>query len=305
MKPFLAIVAHVNVVLANNFAGARHFKRSVVSAHIFGILIAVSPINASGTSFVGLIDRRQQRIVIAIDGQNTDVTMMVNTDGSVRWIKRKMLPRCKIIVEPNCAVGMVGLLDDRNSHFELSPFIREACHSEGTLRQKADKFLDSAHHAVERVIVDHRPELAAWLAAMHKRFKDEHPDLIDAIFAGSVNGHLVIIARGFQVLPDGRVVGTKGEVDDTFVSWKPSVIDGLDSQISDYVDQHRDWGDRLDFVDAAKLFVGKEIKANPDSAGPPISVVEIRHTMMSRDPDTISIQWESLGSCTSEQDQNR
>ncbi len=270
MKPLFAVAA--NLVTTLVFCCA--------------VAIGLFPTIADATSFVGLIDQRNNRLVMATDGQ--DIDLMTLGGNAVR---ETAVRQCKMIVAPNCAVAIVGLHTEDSFHWNAFTAAQQACATKGSIRQKADAFLKIGRPAISAIAASHKADLQQWLTSIHGNSLEDLT-VVDAIFGGSDKGHLGYFIRGFLVRPDGEVIAQSKEVNDTSDSWLPSVIAGSDRRISRYARSHKMWKN-LDYADAARLFVRQEMKGNPMAVGPPISVLEVRRASSG---GTVA-NWIETGAC--------
>lgn len=275
MKPVFAVIANVLPTLL--FCCA--------------VAVCLCPTMSEATSFVGLIDHRNGRLVMATDGQDIDLTTL---GGNA--VRRTAVRQCKMISAPDCAVAIVGLHTEDSFHWDAFAAAKQACATKGSIRDKADAFLKISRKAIAAIVAGHRNDLPQWLASVRGN-SYRQADLVDAIFGGSDHGHLTYLVRGFLVKPDGEVIDQRAEVSDASDSWLPSVIAGSDMRISRYAKAHRMWKN-LDYADAARLFVRQEIKGNPAAVGPPISVLEVRRDKASvAGSDGTQVEWIEQGAC--------
>ena len=90
------------------------------------------------TSLVALVDRSNNRLIIAADCR-------VNRDsGSVS--------KCKIIVEPDCVAAIAGLYEEEATGFQLRELVHSACQEAGNLRSKAEAFLRISRKPYEQAV---------------------------------------------------------------------------------------------------------------------------------------------------------
>ena len=265
-----------------------------MKSFIAGIMLAamcLCPAFVCATSFVGLIDNGQHRLVMATDGQDIDLT----TVGGAA-VFRLPVRQCKMIVAPDCAVAIVGLHTEASLDWDAFSAAKQACATKGSIRAKADAFLKIGRPEIDAIVASHSADLRQWLASIHGNSLQDLT-LVDAIFGGSEKGHLGYFVRGFVVRPDGEVLARSAEVSDTSDSWLPSVIAGSDTRISRYAKTHRMWK-HLDYADAAKLFVRQEIEGNPRAVGPPRSVLEVRPNKSDLEgSDGTRVEWLEQGAC--------
>jgi hypothetical protein len=92
--------------------------RVMVTVLLVGsLLVACASVEA--TSLVAMVDRSNNRLIIAADCR-------VNLDsGSVS--------KCKIIVEPDCVAAIAGLYEEGATGFQLRELVHTACQEAGNL----------------------------------------------------------------------------------------------------------------------------------------------------------------------------
>ena len=113
----------------------------------------------------------------------------------------------------------------------------------------------------------------------------------EAIFAGTLNGHISLIVRGLVADSAGRISVERFESFAPFYS-RTGFFLGLNGHIRAYVKSHPDWqNDGL--TKAAHQFVEMEIAAHPNFAGPPISELEINNERR--------VDWLARGACGASQ----
>jgi len=240
------------------------------------VLLCSSPFLFSthlyATSVVALIDRANQRVVIAADCRASRETGPVST--------------CKIIQEPGCTAAMAGLYEVRNSDFHLREYIRVACREPGDLRSKADAFLRISRQpfqeAVSRIRKGDPADFANTIA--------NKPT--EVIFAGIQNGEIGLIVRGLVADSSGNVRVER------FESTAPSFrrigyLMGLNGHIRSYIKSHPEWV-KEDYAKLAPRFVELEIEAHPDLAGLPVSALQIDNKG--------DVVWLAKGACVRQAD---
>lgn len=231
------------------------------------VCLLVSPGSIYATSVVALIDRANNRLVIAADCR-------VDRDSGPT-------SECKIIDEPGCIVAIAGLYAEKSSGFELRALVRRACNDPGNLQSKAERFVEAARAPYEAAI---------------RRIREVSPqDFVrttanqptEVIFAGVQDGKVALVVRGF--IADSQALVIVERYDN--VGPENSGLGyflGLNKQIRAYVSSHTNWK-KIGYPKAARRFVQMEIQAHPDLASPPISEVEI--------DGKGSVKWLSLGAC--------
>jgi hypothetical protein len=223
------------------------------------------------TSVVALIDRANQRVVIAADCRASRAPGPVST--------------CKIIQEPGCTAAMAGLYEVRNSDFHLREYIRGACREPGDLRAKAEAFVRMARKPYEEAVTRIRRGDPADFANTIANKPTE------VIFAGIQDGEIGLIVRGLVADSAGKVRVER------FESTAPSFrrigyFIGLNGHIRWYIKTHPEWA-KEDYAKLARKFVELEIEAHPDIAGLPVSAVQIDNKG--------DVVWLAKGACDARQ----
>ena len=290
-EPPLSVVAHVDVVMGEVFdvevfdVATKKHPRPIVSVSIvwalFGLFVA-RPIFAS--SVVALVDRGQDRIVLAADGCFLNLSPAVS--GEV----------CKIFSPtPDCAFGMVGLSLASETNFNLAELATAACRQSGNLRQKAAFFLKST---------ESRARLAAKF--IHNAYPWMYREVIgkqlaSVVFLGVDHGELSLNVCHFY--KDGKVAPfcrEGGNTDSFWINQKtfnieaPHAILGGLRGIVDYIGAHPDW-ERDDFVGTARAFLQAEIDEDSDVVGAPISIL-VMNRVTGR-PEQAVTHWLERGAC--------
>jgi hypothetical protein len=223
------------------------------------------------TSVVALIDRANQRLVIAADCRVNRGLGPVST--------------CKIIQEPGCTVAMAGLYEVRNSEFHLREYIRAACREPGDLRAKAEAFVRMARKPYEEAVTRiRRGDLSDFANTMVNK-------PTEVLFAGIQNGEIGLIVRGLVADSSGKVRVER------FESTAPSFrrigyFMGLNGHIRSYIKSHPEWA-KEDYAKVAPRFVELEIEAHPDIAGLPVSALQINNKG--------DVVWLAKGACDARQ----
>jgi hypothetical protein len=232
---------------------------------LFGLLAL--PLRLHCTTVVALVDQRNSRVLIATDCKVNRETE--STKG------------CKIVEEPNCIAAAAGLYREGRSGFKLRELIRKACLEPGDLKSKAEAFLRLARDPYEKAINSIRSDQPADFARTIANKATE------VVFAGIVNGHAGLLARGLVADSEGRVRVERFEsVAPRYA--RAGFFLGLNGHIRAYVKSNPDWMSE-DYVSLAQRFVEMEIAAHPDVAGPPISELELG--------DDGRVCWLSKGAC--------
>ena len=253
--------------------------RFVVSAYVSSALVGMLWARlVCATTIVGLIDNPHHRIVLAADG-------LVMTRSAKPGHERA----CKISVIGDCAFTMHGLVFARSrakTSLDVPALARSACAGSGNLQQRADTFLRIAHDPVASAARFMREREPAVFSQIRNR------DMFDVFFAGTSNGQLMILSRGFRVSTDGTIWSEKDE--SRSQPGLPAIgviLAGSRKHIVAYLQNHPDWANRIDIVLAVKAFLQLEVDANPEAVGPPISILEI---------DQGKICWIARGECKSD-----
>lgn len=243
-------------------------RRMMIAVPLAGsLLVACARVEA--TSLVALVDRSNNKLVIAADCR-------VNRDsGSVS--------KCKIIVEPDCVAAIAGLYDVEATGFHLRQLVHAACHEPGNLRSKAEAFLRISTKPYEQAVLsirDGEPVKSAQTIANKPT---------EVVFAGIQDGHIALFVRGLVADSAGNISVER------FESTAPSYARtgfflGLNGHIRAYVKAHPNWA-KEDDLKLAHQFVEMEAEAHPDLAGLPISELQI-------DKDG-HVHWLDKGACDS------
>jgi hypothetical protein len=223
------------------------------------------------TSVVALIDRANQRLVIAADCRVNRGPGPVST--------------CKIIQEPGCTAAMAGLYEEGNSDFHLREYIRVACREPGDLRAKAEAFVRIARKPYEQAV-----------ARIRRGDPSDFANTIankptEVVFAGIQDGEIGLIVRGLVADSAGKIRVER------FESTAPhfgriGYFIGLNGHIRSYIKSHPEWG-KEDYAKLAPRFVELEIEAHPDIAGLPVSALQINNKG--------DVVWLAKGACDARQ----
>jgi hypothetical protein len=233
-------------------------KRSVsitllVSAFTI-VALLLGPLPAAATTVVALIDKRHHRVVLAADS-------LVG-----RYYAGKTDQDCKLIVKPECAFAMAGFLDKPDPYFHLQDLGDAACQLQGTLKDKADGFIEIANDPVTSIaqyLQQNEPKFYS------DTFSKNSGEFAFVVFAGAENGKPVAYARGFKVTSDGSVNAISNDITGTGAS---GFFAGVTDHIAAYLKMNPNWT-HMDTVALARKLVELEIAAHPDSVGPPISIL--------------------------------
>ena len=266
--------------------------RLVIVVQIFAMFLALGwQSNVSATIVVGLIDHQHHRIVLAGDGKMT-------VWSRHRWETHvAQHPTCKVFATRTCAFTINGIVGDRDTHFEVSKVALKACDFQGTLLAKADYFQTEALPMVVQMSEHARRVLAPKTFADWYETKD---GFLDVTFAGMQDGHLSLITRGFAMGPRGVIRKTQHLIQEADSGVFPMLqIFGPDEAIVAYMHTHKDWAEKMDFANAARVFIEQEIiKDQAQTLGPPIAILEVEQSSMSTDPNRTSVTWIERGACT-------
>ena len=221
---------------------------------VFITLVGVRPVPAFATTLVALIDKHHHRIVLADDGQIG------------RYYSQTTAKRCKLIVNPGCAFAMAGLLGKPKPYFRLQDLGEAACQISGSLKDKADGFLEIARDPVTSIVQYLRANEPQFYA---DTFNKNSGEFAYVVFAGTENGSPVAYARGFKIAGDGSVNAVSVDVTMTGAA---GFFAGFNDHIAAYLKAHPNWSHKGAVATARKL-IELEIAAHPDGVGQPISIL--------------------------------
>ena len=240
-----------------------------------GVLVIGSPFLFStrlhATSVVALMDRANQRLVIAADCRVNRGLGTVST--------------CKIIQESGCTVAMAGLYEEGNSDFHLREYIRVACREPGDLRAKAEAFVRIARKPYEEAVT-----------RIRKRDPSDFANTIankptEVVFAGIQDGEIGLIVRGLVADSAGKIKVERFESTAPHFA-RIGYFMGLNGHIRSYIKSHPEWA-KEDYAKLAPRFVELEIEAHPDIAGLPVSALQINNKG--------DVVWLAKGACDARQ----
>jgi hypothetical protein len=237
---------------------------------LFGGLFLFST-HLHATSLVALIDRANQRLVIAADCRVNRGLGPVST--------------CKIIQEPGCTVAMAGLYEVRNSDFHLREYIRAACREPGDLRAKAEAFVRMARKPYEEAVTRIRRGDPSDFAHTITNKPTE------VVFAGIQDGEIGLIVRGLVADSAGKIRVERLESTAPHFG-RIGYFMGLNGHIRSYIKSHPEWA-KEDYAKLAPRFVELEIEAHPDIAGLPVSALQINNKG--------EVVWLAKGACDARQ----
>ncbi len=219
-------------------------------------MAVTQPDPASATTVVALLDHHHHRIVLADDG-------MVG-----QYYAGTTQPTCKLIVMPDCAFAMAGLLAKPQPYFSLQELGASACEVPGSLKEKADAFLNLASDPVNSVAQHLRENEPKFYADTFHRNGGE---FVYVVFAGQQDGAPVAYARGFKIAGDGSVIPVSHDITATGAG---GFFAGFNDHIAAYLKAHPHWAHK-DTVATARHLIELEIAAHPDGVGPPISILTV------------------------------
>ena len=239
----------------------------VVLLALLMLRVVVLPEPVGATSVVALMDRANQRVVIATDCR-------VNRTSS-------SLSECKIVDEPGCTVAIAGLYREKETSFDLRKIVQNACGYPGDLRAKAEEFLRLSKVPYERAVRHIR-------SVDKNKFNGEvHDELTEVVFAGLQDGHVALIVRGMLTDSSGRIRFQRLEsVSPSYT--RAGYFLGLNGHIRSHIKTHPHWANE-DYTELAHRFVDLEIKAHPELASPPISELQIEKDG--------NVHWLDKGAC--------
>jgi hypothetical protein len=258
-------VRHKGKLSAENATSCWVFRIKAVVPLL--VCLLVFSVSLQATSIVALIDRANNRLVIAADCR-------VDRDSGSRL-------GCKIITEPGCVAAIAGLYAEKSSGFELRALVRKACNDPGNLQSKAERFVEAArapYEAAIRRIREASPQDFAMTIVNQPA---------EVIFAGVQDGEVALVVRGFIADSEARVTVERHDNVGPENSGLGYFL-GLNKEIRAYASSHPNWT-KVGYPKAARRFVQLEIQGHPDLASHPISEVEI--------DGKGSVNWLSLGAC--------
>jgi hypothetical protein len=236
-------------------------------------LVVVPQLRA--TTLIGIFDHHK-RLILAADS----LTLRKNVrQGSYIGARTT----CKIVNEPNCAVGMVGMVG-KSGLFDFNMMAKQACRGSGNLSSKADVMVRLVHDAVS----NHSSEFAAG------KF------LITICVAGVQDARFVLLIRDLRISPDGQVQLEKSH---DFSDESPpdpnigAVMMGFDERALEYIDANYDDASKTDKAVLAEQLIQMEIAEHPGLVGEPIAVLEITHSLGSTNANTSTSRWIKTGVC--------
>jgi hypothetical protein len=262
----------MNVILASGpaFPCKPALRTVLATVLLFGTVFLFSTL-LHATSVVALMDRANQRLVIAAD---------CRVSRGLRTVSA-----CKIIQEPGCTAAMAGLYEERNSDFHLTEYIRVACREPGDLRAKAEAFVRMARKPYEEVVARIRRGDPADFASTITNKPTE------VVFAGIQDGEIGLIVRGLVADSAGKIRVERLESTAPHFG-RIGYFMGLNGHIRSYIQSHPEWA-KEDYAKLAPRFVELEIEAHPDIAGLPVSALQINNKG--------EVVWLAKGACDARQ----
>jgi len=176
-------------------------------------------------------------------------------------------PACKLIVKPDCAFAMAGLLGKPQPYFSLQDLGGDACVVPGGLKEKADAFLNLASDPVNspaQYLRENEPKF-------YDTFNRNGGEFVYVVFAGLQDGVPVAYARGFKIASDGSVNPVSYDITATGAT---GFFAGFNDHIAAYLKAHPNWSHK-DTVATARKLIELEIAAHPDGVGPPVSILTV------------------------------
>ena len=155
-------------------------------------------------------------------------------------------PTCKLIVMPDCAFAMAGLLAKPQPYFRLQELGTSACEAPGSLREKADAFLSLASEPVNSVAQHLRENEPKFYADTFHRNGGE---FVYVVFAGQQDGAPVAYARGFKIAGDGSVNPVSHDIT---AKGAGGFFAGFNDHIAAYLKAHPHWAHK-DTVTTARM----------------------------------------------------
>jgi hypothetical protein len=227
---------------------------TLLASALTAVALLPGPLPAAATTVVALIDKRHHRVVLASDS-------LIG-----RYYAGTTNQDCKLIVKPDCAFAMAGFLDKPDPYFHLQDLGDAACQVQGTLKDKADGFLEIAKDPVTSIaqyLHDNEPKFYS------DTFSRNGGEFAFVVFAGAENGKPVAYARGFKIAGDGSVNAISNDITGSGAS---GFFAGVTDHIAAFLKANPNWT-HLDTVALARKLVDLEIAAHPDSVGPPVSIL--------------------------------
>jgi hypothetical protein len=290
VKPFLAIVAHVYVVMCDVFSMfAKHHPRFVVAAYIAGILVTQFATIARATSILGLIDKKKHRIIIAADGLAPGQNFTEPNIGPTRG------HACKIVHTADCVSAIAASIAVQGT-FDIRRLAAAACAQSGDLRARAYYFEQSVEEPYLRALAELQKEQPLYYSK-----NIGHGYLANVLFAGATDGHLEIVVDSLT-LDEGRIRFRLDQITPDN-NETPFFVTPFSASAQQFMNGHRNWADTMDFVDVARKFIEFEIADSPNLIGQPISILEIGRSLMSIDPNRFAVYWVQAGACEKTENQ--
>ena len=231
-------------------------RRRSLTASLAAMAVTL-PAPGNATTVVALLDQHHHRIVLADDG-------LVG-----QYYAGTSQAACKLIVKPDCAFAMAGLLGKPKPYFSLQELGANACAVPGSLKEKADAFLTLASDPVNSLaqyLRENEPKF-------YETFNGNGGEFVYVVFAGVQDGAPVAYARGFKIASDGSVNPVSHDITATGAG---GFFAGFNDHIAAYLKAHPNWAHK-DSVATARKLIELEIAAHPDGVGQPISILTVDH----------------------------
>jgi len=166
---------------------------------------------------------------------------------------------------------------------------RDACDGSEELSEKAKAFVNIAHPRVFAALEFFKSKLPAIFQSQYGI------DAFVAFFAGRQNGQFQLFAYTVHVSNDGDISDRLVPQDES-EPVVPLFLGGRNREILKNLKAHP-ITDKTDHLQQIRQWLQLELIADPLQIGKPVSILEIRHPTLARDPDAISSQWIERGAC--------
>jgi hypothetical protein len=248
------------------------------------LVIAFAPSLSGATTIIGMIDLRHDSMILAADSKfRVDQTKTVSSNGAA----------CKIVVGNDYAFAIDGWVSSDLVKFDALEVANRACASGGDVFEKAAKFNTLLEEPFLHLVEQARAKVPEYYA---QGVADGRLGVM-IVLAGSHNGRLSLELGGFKVTPNGIQPITHELNEGTLDPLMTVVGSGLEA-ISRFSHAHPEWRKEQDPINAVKKFMQIATMDDPADVGPPISIVEIRHSLMSTDRNRVTLRWIERGLCT-------
>lgn len=287
MKPFFAIVAHVDIMIGNVFNIVIPSQRKlIVATHVSWLSITLLlSTSVYATTIVAITDKNYNRIIIAADSMATVNGVKIATES---------IQLCKLVVMSGCVFGIAGAILNPSQSYDLQAMASNACAFSGDLQEKADFFEHTSEEPIRKYL--------SFVKVNDRQYFGEvtgqRMDFAGAIFAGMQDRQVNVFERAFIAHADGSL---ETDNKDTLAGTVGVNSLGVNDRIHGYLTTHPQWyKDALGengMEELARKFISFGIKDRPDIVGPPISILEIDHSVLLADPNAITIRWIEPGAC--------